>query len=260
MEEKIKMKMNRQLEQTYVIVYIIRNSIKLKVENQLTNKNLITLLGVNINGERTVLDIVIENENDNHFWLDELEKIKNRGTVEIYYISTVENKNLERAIRISYPNTKTVTSLTSIITSIYKYVSFRGRSMFVKLMKEIFIQETLEECVYKIELLKEKYKDNMIVIKLIENNLNDIEKYYIYDSQMRELLFNHYKGTELFDKVNHITKQNGYISNTNEVWDKLYEFIDDLERNKCYTKIEWTKKINSLIKYNTSILDLIVKE
>ena len=47
-EEKIKFKMTRQLDDTYIVIHIIKNEIKLRVDNKLINKNLVTLLGLNI--------------------------------------------------------------------------------------------------------------------------------------------------------------------------------------------------------------------
>ncbi len=259
-EEKIKFKMTRQLDDTYIVIHIIKNEIKLRVDNKLINKNLVTLLGLNVNSEKTIIDIKIEKEDDNHFWLDELELLKSRGINNIFYISSGDNKNLQRAIRISFPETKFICSLTSIITTIYKYVSYRSRSLFTRLIKEIFIQETYEDCENKLLLLKEKYKDNIIVLKLIESRLDNVKIYYEYDKQMRELLFNHFKATDIFDRINKILESKGYIDDVKEIWDNLYEYIEHFETNKGYSKVDWARKINSLSKYNKNILDLIIKE
>ena len=109
-------------------------------------------------------------------------------------------------------------------------------------------------------LLKEKYKDNLIVLKLIESRLNNVKMYYEYDKEMRELLFNHFKATDIFDKINNILESKGYIDDVQEIWDNLYDYIERFETNKGYSKVGWTRKINSLSKYNKNILDLIIKE
>lgn len=116
-----------------------------KTNDKLITKKIYTLIGLNTLGNRTVLDIVIEDINDNNFWLDTLESLKVRGIKQIYFICIATNKNIDRVLKMTLPNTKIITSLTDIITLMYKYVGYKGRSTFIKQIKELYIQDTIEQ-------------------------------------------------------------------------------------------------------------------
>ena len=175
MEEKIELKKRRELDKEYAIVYIIKNKVKVKYDDKITEKKLYTLIGLNLLGERKILDIKIEKEKDNHFWLDILESWRARGVCKIYMLSVEYSKNLERAMKIIFPEGKIVPSMPNIINSIYHYAGgFRSKNSFIKLLKQALIQDTLEEGKIKLDVFKDAYKENIIVSKLIDSNLNNI--------------------------------------------------------------------------------------
>ena len=104
MEDKIKLIKERQLEETYIVVYTFKNEVTIKTNDKLITKNIYTLIGLNTLGNRTVLDIVIEDINDNHFWLDTFESLKARGLKQIYFICIANNKNIDRALKMTLSN------------------------------------------------------------------------------------------------------------------------------------------------------------
>lgn len=262
MKEKIKLKKERQLDNEYIIIYAIKNKIKVKYDDKIIDKNLYTLMGINKLGERTIIDIKIEREQDNHFWLDLLESWKKRGLESICMLSIIPNNNLVRAMKVVYPTGVIVPSMVSIINSIYRYVGGNhGVNSFIKLLKAPLIQETIEEGNLQLEMFKENYSNNLIVMKLIEKNFEQLEQYYKdYDDVVRNLIFNHCKPLEIFDKIKLTIYDKEYITSDNEIWENIYDYIENIEKNKTYTKKEWSNTINHIIKYFPKILESTIKE
>ena len=93
---------NRKLDKFYVAMYIITYPVPIKREECIENINLIVIYGVNCEGKKIIIDIFLERENDNRFWLEKFEHIKSRGLEKILFLVTKLNKNIDRAIKILY--------------------------------------------------------------------------------------------------------------------------------------------------------------
>src|SRR5690554_6222859 len=79
------------------------------------------------NGYSSKNKIVKTDKGNNRFWLDVFESIKNRGVKRILFLSIETNKNISRALKISFPDTIIVFPLTDTINQFYKYISSRGK-------------------------------------------------------------------------------------------------------------------------------------
>ena len=60
----------RKLEDTYVVVYAIKNEVNIKKADIIEKNDIYTLIGVDIKGTRHLLNIYADRANNNHFWLD----------------------------------------------------------------------------------------------------------------------------------------------------------------------------------------------
>ncbi len=260
MEEKIEMLKIRQLDENYIIIYSFMNEVKyVTKDHKVIPKKLYTLIGINNKGERTVLDIVIENIQDHHFWLDTFERLKSRGIKNILFISITNNQNIERAIRISYPNTIITPSLTDIITSTYKYITVRGRNHLIAQIKSLCLKEDLSSFKEHLTLFKRAFNDNIIISTLIDKKIKEIEPFYKYDIEIRKLLFNHNQYTEMYDCIKKYSLDN-LVSNKNELWNYLYDKMIYFEKYKSYTKRGWTEILNHIVMIFPNYLEKLMEE
>ena len=257
--EKIRLMRTRDLDDTYTIIYVIKNKIKYNTKDKLVSKYLYSFMGINNLGFRTILDMKIERENDNHFWLDIFESFKARGVKKILFLSIESDNKISRALKISYPDTIITLSLTNIIQSIYKFVDCRGRNVLIKQIKNLCIQESLDEFYDKVKVFKEQYKNNYIMATIVDNNIANFKSYYKYSVNIRKFLFNHNRISDLYDMINKYSKSN-YINHINELWDYLYNDIVYIEEYKSYSKKNWTGVLNDLYLLFPNYLEYLIKE
>ena len=257
-EDLIKQIRNRQLSKVYTIIYVVRNEIKYNGDRLIT-KNMYSFIGIDKLGYRTIVDMVIERENDNHFWLDIFESFKIRGLEKLLFLSVTTNKDILRALKISFPETLTVPSITDNIYDIYKYVKYRSRDRFVKKIRNICIQDSIDGFKDQFDILCDEYKDNYIVSTLIDKKIKNISEYYIYNDNMRKFLFNHNFNTEFCDMINKYSSNN-IVNHVNEIWNYIYEKIIYMEKYKSYPKQSWTGILNDLYLLFPNYLDYLIKE
>lgn len=68
----------RQLKKFYLVVYVITKEIKIRTDTCIKDKDVYVLFGVDIMGNRQIIGIYFNNENNNRFWLEKFEDIKAR--------------------------------------------------------------------------------------------------------------------------------------------------------------------------------------
>ena len=69
----------KKLDDTYIVVYAIKNEINIKKADIIEKNDIYTLIGVDTKGIRHLLNIYADKVNNSHFWLDVFEGLKSRG-------------------------------------------------------------------------------------------------------------------------------------------------------------------------------------
>ena len=82
----------KKLDDTYIVVYAIKNEINIKKADIIEKNDIYTLIGVDIKGIRHLLNIYADKVNNSHFWLDAFEGLKSRGIKNILFLSVDDNK------------------------------------------------------------------------------------------------------------------------------------------------------------------------
>ena len=105
----------KRLDQTYLVVYAIKDEINIKKGDYIEKSDVYTLIGIDIKGFRQFINIYQDRVNNNRFWLDCFESLKSRGLKNILFLSVDDNKNMKRTAKIAFPEIIFVDSLTHIV-------------------------------------------------------------------------------------------------------------------------------------------------
>lgn len=236
----------RKLDDTYLIVYAIKNEVNLKKGDYIEKNNIYTLIGIDLKGYRQFLNIYQDKVNNNRFWLDCFEGLKSRGLKNILFLSVDDNKNMKRTAKIAFPEIIFVDSLSYIIPKFYKYTAEKDAKKLASKLHSLYTQKTLTECKETLKNFSEIY-NNAIHQKLIQKYLGNIENLYKYSQNIRLLLFKHSANMEFYDKIRLLfNSNNSYILEIEEIYDKLGE-LKKYFGFTSFKKKEWTLILNDLI-------------
>ena len=236
----------RKLDETYLVVYAIKNEINIKKADYIEKSDVYTLIGIDLKGFRQFINIYQDRVNNNRFWLDCFESLKSRGLKNILFMAIDNNKNFRRTAKIAFPDVVFVDSLTSIIPKFYKYTAERDAQRIASKLHSLYVHKTSAE--YQ-EAIKNfgNISNNAIHKKLIEKYLSNIEHLYKYSQNIRTLIFKHSANMELFDKIRLSFNSNcNYVLDLDEIYDKLGN-INDFFGFTSFKKREWTLILNDLI-------------
>ena len=242
----------RKLDDTYIVVYAIKNEINIKKADYIEKSDIYTLIGIDIHGYRQFLNIYQDRVNNNRFWLDCFENLKSRGVKNLLFLSVDDNKNIKRTAKIAFPDIVFVDSLTYIIPKFFKYTPERDAKKVAGRLHTLYTQKTLND--YK-ETLKgfNSIYNNVIQQKLVEKYLCNVENTYKYSKNIREILFKHSANIEFYDKIRlSFNSNNNYVTDIEEIYEKLGN-IKDYFGFISFKKKEWTMILNDLIQIYPNI-------
>lgn len=235
----------RRLDETYLVVYAIKNEINIKKGDCIEKSDVYTLVGVDIKGFRQFINIYQDRANNNRFWLDCFESLKSRGLKNILFLSVDDNKNMKRTAKIAFPEIIFVDALTDTIPKFDKYTHERSARKIASKLHALYVQDTLNQ--YKDELKNfTQIYNNSIHQKLIQKYLSNVENLYKYSNNVRALLFKHSANMDLYDKVRLAFDSNvNYVLDLSEVYAKLN--LKEYFGFTSFKKREWTLILNDLI-------------
>ena len=236
----------RKLDETYLVVYAIKNEINLKKGDYIEKSDVYSLIGIDLKGNRQFINIYQDRVNNNRFWLDCFETLKARGLKNILFLSVDDNKNMKRTAKIAFPEITFADAITYIVPKYYKYTAEKDAKKLASKIHNLYVQKTLTEYKECQKHFDETY-NNAIHQKLSQKYLRNIENLYKYSKNIRFLLFKHSANMEYYDRIRlSINSNKSYITNIEEIYDKLGE-IDGYFGFTSFKKREWTLILNDLI-------------
>ncbi len=135
---------NRPLDPLYPIVFLDALMVKVKDSGQIKNKAVYLALGVNMEGQKELLGMWIQENEGAKFWLQILTELKNRGIQDIFIMSIDGLNGFEQAIEAVFPKTQIQQCVVHLIRNSMKYVSYKERKELAGDLKEIYQAATEE--------------------------------------------------------------------------------------------------------------------
>lgn len=236
----------RKLDETYLVIYAIKNEINIKKGDYIEKSDVYTLIGIDLKGFRQFINIYQDRVNNNRFWLDCFEALKSRGLKNVLFMSIDNNKNFKRTAKIAFPDVVFVDSITSIVPKFAKYTTERNSLKVASKLHSLYVHKSLTEFKEAFKNFSEIY-NNAIHQKLINKYLCNIEFLYKYSDNIRTLLFKHSANMEYYDRIRLIFNSNdNYVLDIDEIYDKLGD-IKQYFGFTSFKKREWTLILNDLI-------------
>ena len=236
----------RKLERSYISVYIVIKPIVIETDDGIEPKNLCVFYGFTSLGARKIIAIYFEDTQDNRFWLNIFEDLKSRNLRNIMFLVTPKNKNIERCAKIVYNDIEVVRSPEDIMNSIDIFFATKtSRSLEIQL-KNLLLADNIDICKEKIELFKQQYLHNTLVLTVFEKQEQDILKLYKYNLDIRKLLYQYYAIRDIKRQINKLNILQPLCFDITTIAEHFLEYICSFERGLSYSKKGWVRLMNIL--------------
>jgi len=181
---------NRPLESIYPIIYFDGIVFKSRKDNQIINKCVYTVLGVDMNGHKDILGCWIGENEGASFWATICSDLKKRGVADILVACHDNLKGLVDAISAVFPKTKQQLCIVHQIRNSVKFVPYKDRKAVCADLKKIYGAVNLDDAEYMKEEFREKWdKKYPAILRSWDDNWAELTTFFEYPEQIRHLIY-----------------------------------------------------------------------
>ena len=179
----------RKLDRIYPIVFIDAIHFSVKDNGQVVKKAAYVILGVDTDGMKNVLSIVVGENESAKMWLSVLNDLKNRGVKDILILCADGLKGLKEAIGTVYPTTEFQRCIVHMIRNTLQYVSYKDRKELARDLKQVYQASTEEIGYNNLIELDEKWKKRRVSLDNWINNWDNIQPFFKYGPETRKIMY-----------------------------------------------------------------------
>jgi len=135
---------NRPLDELYPIVYMDCIRVKVRQDKRVINKAVFIALGINLNGEKEVLGLWIQENEGAKFWLSVLTELKTRGVQDIFIACVDGLTGFPDAISAVFTQTKVQLCIVHMVRNSLRFVSWKERKEVAADLRKIYRSISVE--------------------------------------------------------------------------------------------------------------------
>lgn len=236
---------NRSLDPLYPIIYLDGIVVKVRDEGHVINKTVYLALAVNLEGQKELLGLWIEQTEGAKFWLRVLTELHNRGVQDILIACVDGLKGFEDAIHSVYLNTQVQLCIVHMVRNSLKYVSYRDRKHLATDLKKIYQSATESEARSHLDSFKENWNPKYpLISKSWERNWELIIPFLSYPDYIRKAIYT----TNAIESTNRslrkVLKTKGSFPNDESVMKIMYLALRNLSRKWTMPIRDWALALN----------------
>jgi putative transposase len=142
--EEVREWQNRPLDPVYPVIFFDALRVRIRDERLVRNKAVYVALALNVEGEKEVLGLWIEQSEGVKFWLKVMNELKTRGIVDILIAVVDGLKGFPEAIGTVFPPTMVQTCIVHLIRNSLAFASWKDRKIIMPDLKAVYRAETAE--------------------------------------------------------------------------------------------------------------------
>ena len=142
----------------YPIVFIDAVHFSVRDEGVIKKLAAYVVLGINEDGKKEVLTIVVGENESSKYWLSVLNSLKNRGVQDILILCSDGLTGIKDAIFTAFPMTEQQRCIVHMVRNTLKYVANKDMKVFAKDLKTIYTNPDEKNALKQLKLVTEKWE------------------------------------------------------------------------------------------------------
>ena len=155
---QIEEQQNRPLASVYPIVFIDAVHFSVRDKGVIKKLAAYVVLGINEDGKKEVLTIVVGENESSKYWLSVLNSLKNRGVQDILILCSDGLTGIKDAISTAFPMTEQQRCIVHMVRNTLKYVANKDMKVFAKDLKTIYTSPDEKNALKQLKLVTEKWE------------------------------------------------------------------------------------------------------
>ena len=179
---------SRKLKEIYPFIYMDCIYVNVKENMTSVKKAVYVALGIDIEGNKEVLDFWIGDSESSSFWYGILDELKMRGVKDILYLSSDGVSGFKEILEASFPKTIHQRCIAHITRNLTKCVARKQWKELCDDLKRIYKNVNLEAATDAANNILEKWKTNKILYKKLSNDIPHLLQLYDYPEEIRKIV------------------------------------------------------------------------
>lgn len=248
----------KELEKLYVNVIIIEEETYVRIKDEIKKQKIYVFIGLNLKGYKEIIGVYTPEEETTGYWIKEIVEIKQRGVEEIFMISMINNKWIKKVIKMNYPEIIMAPSIIELYNKTGKYIARRDHRVIMREIGRIYRSKIKEEGEEIYINLKETYKENKLIIMIIDKYINEIFEMFKYSHEARIISSNTDSINKMRNRIRWQIQKISLFESIYELKKYLYEILKE-EESKWHPSVKnWDRIINEMdCNLSEKILELI---
>jgi putative transposase len=142
--EEIRAWQHRPLDAIWPVLFIDAIVVKIRDGGVVRNKAAHLALGVDLDGNRHVLGVWLQQSEGAKFWLSVLTELRNRGVGDVFIVCADGLTGIREAIEATWPQATLQTCVVHLIRNSMRYVSYTDRKSVAAALRPIYTAATVE--------------------------------------------------------------------------------------------------------------------
>lgn len=214
---------NRPLSPVYPIVFIDAVHFSVRDDGVIRKLAAYVVLGINEDGMKEVLSIVVGENDSSKYWLSVLNSLKNRGVQDILILCSDGLTGIKAAISTAFPKTEQQRCIVHMVRNTLKYVANNGMKAFAKDLKTIYTAADEEAARKQLESVTEKWSGQYpSAMKRWHENWDAISPIFKFSKEVRTAFYT----TNVIESLNscyrRLNKQRSVFPNSQALMKALY--------------------------------------
>lgn len=231
---------NRPLETIYPIVYFDGIVFKSRKDNQIINKCVYSVLGIDMEGHKDILGIWISENESASFYATVCSDLKKRGVSDIFIACHDNLKGLGEAINAIFPKTKQQLCIVHQIRNSVKFVPYKDRKKVCADLKKVYGAVNLDNAEYALEEFREQWeKKYPAILRSWDENWAELTTFFEYPEQIRHLIYTTNAVEAYHRMVRKFTKAKSIFPTDDSIRKVVYLSVKEITKKWTMPARDW---------------------
>ena len=236
---------NRLLEKVYVVVYFDALMFKVRDGGCVRNKAVYIAIGINMDGQKEVLGIWIDNTEGSRFWLQIFTELQNRGVRDMFIACVDGLKGLPEAIENVFPKTQVQLCIVHMVRNSLRFVGYKQRKEVAGDLKRIYTSATETEAEQRLEEFAAKWDAKFPMIsKSWRSNWAHIIPFFAFPAEIRKIIYTTNAIESLNMSLRKVTKTRSSFPNDDALLRLLYLALCNISKRWTRPVKDWEAALN----------------
>jgi putative transposase len=188
--EEVREWQNRPLSRVYPILYLDALMLKIRDDGRVGNKAVFLAIGIDMDGQKEVLGIWVEQTEGAKFWLKILNELKGRGVEDVFVACVDGLKGFPDAIETVFPKADIQLCIVHMVRNSLKFVPWKERKAVAADLRRIYQAQNAEEAQECLNDFSGKWDARYATIsKSWRANWSRVIPFFSYPAEIRKIIY-----------------------------------------------------------------------